>query len=132
MRSSAGDVLALERILRGGIRLLMEAAAVSVKRKSSSWVRETRPGVYLKVVASILPKQLEIERDPFDGVTDDQLAALIAAARTLWASKKKSKARYRLQLFGVQEWLESNGKLERLVLRAGWSEEISLTRKRSR
>jgi hypothetical protein len=35
----------------------------------------------LKDVASILPKQVEIERDPFDGVTDDQLAALIAAAR---------------------------------------------------
>jgi hypothetical protein len=44
-------------------------------------VRETCPDVYLKVVASILPKQLEIERDPFDGVTDDELAALIAAAR---------------------------------------------------
>jgi hypothetical protein len=44
-------------------------------------VRETCPDVYLKDVASILPKQLEIERDPFDGVTDDQLAALIAAAR---------------------------------------------------
>jgi hypothetical protein len=44
-------------------------------------VRETCPEVYLKVIASILPKQLEIERDPFDGVTDDQLAALIAAAR---------------------------------------------------
>jgi hypothetical protein len=44
-------------------------------------VRETRPEIYLKVVASILPKQLEIKSDPFDGITDDQLAALIAAAR---------------------------------------------------
>jgi hypothetical protein len=39
------------------------------------------PGRLLKVVASILPKQLEIERDPFDGVTDDQLAAFIDYAR---------------------------------------------------
>jgi hypothetical protein len=44
-------------------------------------VRETCPDVYLKVVASIVPKQLEIERDPFDGVTDDQLAAIIAYAK---------------------------------------------------
>jgi hypothetical protein len=61
----------------------------------------------------------------------DRLPALPPPG-TLWASKKRSKARYRLQLFGVQEWPESSGKLERLVLRAGWSEEISLTRKRSR
>jgi hypothetical protein len=54
----------------------VENGAAAIKK-----VRETRPDVYLKVVASILPKQLEIERDPFDGLTDDQLAALIAAAR---------------------------------------------------
>jgi hypothetical protein len=39
------------------------------------------PAGYLRVIASIVPKQLEIERNPFDGVTDDELAALIAAAR---------------------------------------------------
>jgi hypothetical protein len=54
----------------------VENGAAAIKK-----ARETRPEVYLKVIASILPKQLEIERDPFDGVTDDQLAALIAAAR---------------------------------------------------
>jgi hypothetical protein len=33
------------------------------------------------VIVSILPKQLEIKSNAFDGITKDQLAALIAAAR---------------------------------------------------
>jgi hypothetical protein len=41
-----------------------------------------RPAEYVKVVASILPKQLEIKENTFDGVTDEQLEALIAAARS--------------------------------------------------
>jgi hypothetical protein len=44
-------------------------------------VREKRPDAYLKVVASLLPKQLDIEDDAFDGLTDEQLAALIAYSR---------------------------------------------------
>lgn len=43
-------------------------------------VRVGKPDQYLKVIASILPKQLEIKESVFDGVTDDQLAALVAAA----------------------------------------------------
>jgi hypothetical protein len=54
----------------------VENGAAAIKK-----VRETRPEIYLKVVASVLPKQLEIERNPFDGVTDDQLAAFIDYAR---------------------------------------------------
>jgi hypothetical protein len=44
-------------------------------------VREERPHEYLKVVASLLPKQLEIKEAPFDGISDEELAALIVAAR---------------------------------------------------
>lgn len=44
-------------------------------------VREDRPHEYLKVIASILPKQVEIKEGAFDGISDEQLAALVYAAR---------------------------------------------------
>lgn len=45
-------------------------------------VREERPHEYLKVVASLLPKQVEIKEDAFGELTDEQLAAIVGAART--------------------------------------------------
>jgi hypothetical protein len=45
-------------------------------------VRVNKPEAYLKVVASLLPKQLEIRENAFDGLTDDQLASIIAFARS--------------------------------------------------
>jgi len=44
-------------------------------------VRIEKPDQYLKVVASILPKELNIKTDAFDGISDEQLAALVVAAR---------------------------------------------------
>lgn len=44
-------------------------------------VRAERPHEYLKVVASLLPKQVEIKEGAFDGVGDEEIAALIVAAR---------------------------------------------------
>jgi hypothetical protein len=44
-------------------------------------VREDRPHEYLKVVASLLPKQVEIKEGAFDGIGDEELSALIVAAR---------------------------------------------------
>lgn len=44
--------------------------------------RLTKPEVYVKVVASLLPKQIEIKENAFDGVSDEELAALVAAARS--------------------------------------------------
>jgi len=44
-------------------------------------VRAAQPAAYLKVVASLLPKQLEIKEDVFDELTDEQLASLIAYTR---------------------------------------------------
>lgn len=43
-------------------------------------VRDERPHEYLKVVASILPRQVEIREDLFDDLTEDQLAAIVALA----------------------------------------------------
>lgn len=45
-------------------------------------VRAERPHEYLKVVASLLPKQVEIKEGAFDGIGDDELSALIVAARS--------------------------------------------------
>jgi len=45
-------------------------------------VRQERPAEYLKVVASLLPKQVEIKEGTFDGISDEQLAALVYAARS--------------------------------------------------
>ncbi len=45
-------------------------------------VREERPHEYLKVIASILPKQIEVKEGTFDGFSDEQLAALVYAARS--------------------------------------------------
>lgn len=45
-------------------------------------VREERPQDYLKVIASILPKQIELKETPFDGVDDETIAALLLAAKS--------------------------------------------------
>jgi hypothetical protein len=45
-------------------------------------VRKDRPHEYLKVIASLLPKQVEIKEGAFDGLSDEQLSALVAAARS--------------------------------------------------
>lgn len=42
-------------------------------------VRELRPQDYIKVIASILPKQLEVKDQPLDEIGDDDLALAIAA-----------------------------------------------------
>lgn len=44
-------------------------------------VRETKPDVYLRVVADLLPKELKIERDPLEGLTDEQLVARLEQLR---------------------------------------------------
>lgn len=45
-------------------------------------VRETKPHEYLKVVASLLPKQVELKEGTFDGFSDEQLTAIAVAARS--------------------------------------------------
>lgn len=43
-------------------------------------VRIDKPDAYLKVIASILPKQIEVAADPFDAMSDDELEAIVKAA----------------------------------------------------
>lgn len=43
-------------------------------------VRTDKPDAYLKVIASILPKQIEAAADPFDAMSDDELEAIVKAA----------------------------------------------------
>ena len=44
-------------------------------------VRTSEPATYLKVVAAIVPKEVEITR-PLDGVSDDELAQIIETIRS--------------------------------------------------
>lgn len=46
-------------------------------------VRQERPHEYLKVVASILPKELNVRVDPLEEMDDDELTAILAAARAV-------------------------------------------------
>ena len=51
-------------------------------------VREERPQDYLKVVASILPKDVNLRRSPYEDMTDAELdAAIIRLGRDLWYLK---------------------------------------------
>lgn len=54
-------------------------------------VRINKPGAYLKVIASILPKQIEVTADPFDGMSDDELEALVAAAAATLRAQQDNK-----------------------------------------
>src|SRR5580692_6899256 len=45
-------------------------------------VRTDRPHEYLKIVASLLPKQIEIKEGAFDDLSDEQLTVLVMAARS--------------------------------------------------
>lgn len=45
-------------------------------------VRAEDPSAYLKVIAAVVPKDLNVKHDAFDGLSDDQLAFIIAAARS--------------------------------------------------
>jgi hypothetical protein len=44
--------------------------------------RLSEPGVYLRVIASLMPKEIEVIRQ-FEDLTDEQLAAAVLAARSL-------------------------------------------------
>ena len=46
-------------------------------------VREERPHEYLKVVAGILPKELNVRTDALEELSDDELAAAISVLQSL-------------------------------------------------
>lgn len=49
-------------------------------------VRSEKPDAYLKVVASILPKELNLRVNDFDELTDEQLARQLASIATQLAN----------------------------------------------
>ncbi len=50
-------------------------------------VRRDRPHEYLKIVASILPKEFKFDRGPIDDLSDDELFALLVELRRVVAEK---------------------------------------------
>jgi len=60
-------------------------------------VRQERPHEYLKVVASILPKELNVRVDPLDEMDDDELTAILAAARAAIRVHQESGERISLE-----------------------------------
>lgn len=55
-------------------------------------VRTDDPAAYLRVIASIVPKQIEVKEGAFDGIDDEQLAALVAAARSALGVSESGRA----------------------------------------
>jgi hypothetical protein len=51
-------------------------------------VRETRPEIYLKVIASILPRELHFRTaNAFDGISDEELNESLESIRRVLASR---------------------------------------------
>lgn len=44
-------------------------------------VRETKPEAYLRVVADLLPKEMNLNRDPLEDLSDEQLLARLEVLR---------------------------------------------------
>ena len=54
-------------------------------------VRKNLPGVYLKVVASLLPREWHIKSEPlFDGMNNEQLDEIIESTRRILAARTPS------------------------------------------
>jgi hypothetical protein len=49
--------------------------------KAIETVRAEKPDQYLKVIAAIVPKELHLKDGTFDGLSDDDLAILLAFVR---------------------------------------------------
>lgn len=55
-------------------------------------VRADKPDQYLKVIASVLPKEIEVKVSDTDELADDELAALVFAAREARRAAEKAGA----------------------------------------
>lgn len=55
-------------------------------------VRAEKPDQYLKVIASILPKELHVKDASLDDMSDNELIELLAAVRSLASSDSGKKA----------------------------------------
>ena len=60
-------------------------------RKAIKAMREEKPSEYIKVVASLMPKQLEeVATDPLDGISDERLEEMIAVLDRMVEEQKLS------------------------------------------
>jgi hypothetical protein len=50
-------------------------------------VRQERPDAYLKIIASVLPKELDVRTDPLEELSDDELEAGIAILKSIIAAQ---------------------------------------------
>src|SRR5262245_63004540 len=51
-------------------------------------VRKDQPGVYLKVVASLLPREWHVKNEPlFDGMSNEQLDEVIKSVRSVLTAR---------------------------------------------
>jgi hypothetical protein len=56
-------------------------------------VRKERPDIYLKVIASILPRELHMKNESiFDGMPDEQLDEIIGSVRRILATRSPDSA----------------------------------------
>jgi hypothetical protein len=54
-------------------------------------VRKERPDIYLKVIASILPRELHVKDGPlFDGMSNEQLDEILGSVRAVLAARTPS------------------------------------------
>ena len=61
----------------------LQAAWKEKGREVIDAVIETRPQDFLKVVAGILPKQIDVKTNAVNELEDDELASLLAALRSI-------------------------------------------------
>jgi hypothetical protein len=57
--------------------------------KAIQRMRNAKPHVYVQVIASLLPKQVQIEDKPFDGLGDTDLATIILAAQAALSAHRE-------------------------------------------
>jgi len=60
-------------------------------------VRKEKPDQYLKVIASILPREFHVSDAPLDDVTNDELIDLLVAIRSSQAESSGGEGRKRNQ-----------------------------------
>jgi hypothetical protein len=61
---------------------------VQFGRAVISKVRDKQPAIYLKVIASILPRQYNFKNESaFDGMTDDQLNEMLGSVRRILTAR---------------------------------------------
>lgn len=73
-------------------------------------VRQEKPDQYLKVLASILPKELHVTDASLGDMSDDELIELLAAVRSLTAQSGAKPARGRIRAAKPEEDTEPQGR----------------------